>query len=69
MRLKLDEFEPQRCRAMPRGRARCDDVRDQALGGAADEQVFSLSPEGRVLITRDRDLSQVLPRIHLSRDE
>src|SRR5438105_13283280 len=29
---------------MPRGRARCDDVRDQALGGAADEQVFSLSP-------------------------
>src|SRR5437763_942377 len=29
---------------MPRGRARCDDVRDQALGGAADEQVFSLRP-------------------------
>src|SRR5204863_5373007 len=29
---------------MPRSRARCDDVRDQGLGGAADEQVFSLNP-------------------------
>ena len=45
-------------------------VRDQGLGQAADEQVFSVSAqEGRVLITLNRDLGQVLPRIHLSEDE
>src|SRR5947209_5774223 len=51
---------------MPRGRARCDDVRDQALGGAATNRYSVSAQEGWVLITLDRDLSQVLPRIPLA---
>ena len=36
-------------------------VRDQGLRGAPDEQVFAVSAqEGRVLVTLDRDLGQVL---------
>lgn len=36
-------------------------VRDQALRGAPDERVFAVSVrEGRVLVTLDRDLGQVL---------
>jgi predicted nuclease of predicted toxin-antitoxin system len=36
-------------------------VRDQALGGASDEELFNIcSAEGRVLITLDRDFGQVL---------
>jgi predicted nuclease of predicted toxin-antitoxin system len=36
-------------------------VRDQGLRGAPDEQVFEVSVrEGRVLVTLDRDLGQVL---------
>lgn len=36
-------------------------VRDQGLQGAPDEKVFEVSArEGRVLVTLDRDLGQVL---------
>ncbi|HJU17405.1 MAG TPA: DUF5615 family PIN-like protein [Stellaceae bacterium] len=55
------ESEPQCCRIVPYGRARCGQVHDQELGGAPDEQVFEVSVrEGRTLVTLDRDLGQVL---------
>ena len=62
MRLKLDEnlsrSAAELCRiAGHDGMA----VRDQGLQGAPDEEVFAVSAgEGRVLVTLDRDLGQVL---------
>ena len=62
MRLKLDEnlshSVAELCRAAGHD---VMTVRDQALEGAPDEQVFVVSAqESRVLITLDRDLGQVL---------
>jgi predicted nuclease of predicted toxin-antitoxin system len=62
MKLKLDEnlshSVAELCRTAGHDVAT---VRDQGLHGAPDEQVFEISArEGRVLVTLDRDLGQVL---------
>ena len=62
MRLKLDEnlsrSAAELCRAAGHD---VMSVRDQGLRGAPDERVFAVSAgEGRVLVTLDRDLGQVL---------
>lgn len=62
MRLKLDENLSRSVAELCRGAGHdVMTVRDQELQGAPDQEVFAVSArEGRVLLTLDRDLGQVL---------
>ncbi len=70
MRLKLDENLSRSAAELCR--AAGHDVMTFVIRHSEERPTnrYSVSAqEGRMLITLDRDLSQVLPRIHLSKDE